>query len=32
MFSLLSSGSMALDDPQGWEIYKVLQETAAGDR
>ena len=24
-------GSMALDDPQGWEIYKVLQETAAGD-
>jgi trehalose synthase len=28
---LALAGSMALDDPEGWEVYQVLQETAAGD-
>ncbi len=28
---LTLAGSMALDDPEGWEVYQVLQETAAGD-
>lgn len=28
---LVLAGSLALDDPEGWEVYRAIQEEASGD-